>query len=351
MKRFILITAALAGASCSSDEPGRLPSSEEPVAVTVSQAGRAPVVESFPAQVVSRRTAEVATRTSGSVERVLVDVGSAVREGQEMVLLDATDIEARVRAARAAETLARRAHGRLAALQADGAASDQELDQAVARLEAAAAGLAEVRAQEGYAVVRAPFDGVVTRRDVDPGDLAVPGRPLLTVVQPQSLEVRADLPAASAAHLVPGTPVTVLGDGDGVVVSASVSRIVPALDAGSRRVRVEITLPGGTELLPGAYVRIELTAPGEGPRWIPADAVVRRGQLTGVYAVEDGYLRLRWLRLGDRRGDGVELLAGPAGELAVVRRPTATLADGLPVSEVNAEEWLPSTSPLREVAR
>jgi hypothetical protein len=79
---------------------------------------------------------------------------------------------------------------------------------------------------------------------------------------------------------------------------------------------------------------------GEGPRWIPADAVVDRGQLTGVFAVEADTLRLRWVRLGQHRDGAVELLSGPAGaDLTVVRRPTADLFDGRAVGQRSEESW------------
>jgi hypothetical protein len=92
-------------------------------------------------------------------------------------------------------------------------------------------------------------------------------------------------------------------------------------------------------VLSGAYARLELARVGEGPRWIPADAVVTRGQLTGVFSVEADTLRLRWVRLGQRREGAVELLSGPAGDLTVVRRPTADLFDGRPVSSRREESW------------
>ena len=196
MKRLILMTAALGTMACGgADEPGRLPMTAEPVAVTVSTARHAPSVESFPAVVTSERTAEIATRMSGTVERVLVDVGARVRRGDVLIELDARDVEARVSAARAQEQLAERSHTRIDNLARDGAASQQELDQATAQLEAARAMRAEAEAQRAYAVVRAPFDGVVTRREIDPGDLAMPGMPFITVMAPGALKVEADLPA------------------------------------------------------------------------------------------------------------------------------------------------------------
>ncbi|NJD20357.1 MAG: efflux RND transporter periplasmic adaptor subunit [Gemmatimonadetes bacterium] len=341
MKRIILLTATLGLAACASEEPGRLPRATEPVAVTVSAALRAPAFEGFPASVISERTAEIATRMAGTVGRVLVDVGSQVRRGQPLVELDANDVNARVAAARAQEQLARSSHRRVENLAKDGAASQQELDQATAALEAAGAMLAEAEAQEAYAVVRAPFDGVVTARTVDAGDLALPGQPMLVLVAPGALKVVADLPAQRSGALKAGDAVRVRLEGSAEPVAARVTRVVPALGGASRTFRVEAAMQGTPSgAVPGAYARLEVTSAGEGPRWVPEDAVVERGQLTGVFAVEADTLRLRWVRLGQVRDGAVELLAGPAGaELTVVRRPTADLFDGRPVGQRSEESW------------
>ncbi|GMV05034.1 MAG: acriflavin resistance protein [Gemmatimonadota bacterium] len=347
MKRLVLLTTALGLAACGAEEPGRVPRAAEPVEVTVSAALRAPAVESFPASVTSERTAEIATRMSGTVKRVLVDVGARVRAGQPLVELDAIDIAARVAAARAQEELARTSHRRVENLARDGAASRHELDQATAALEAAGAMLAEAEAQEAYAVVRAPFDGVVTHRFVDAGDLALPGHPLFVVVAPGALKVVADLPAQRSGTVAAGNVVTVRVEGAAAPLSARVTRVVPALGGASRTFRVEAALDGAPAgVVPGAYARVELSEVGQGPRWIPADAVVDRGQLTGVFSVEADTLRLRWVRLGQRRDGAVELLAGPAGELTVVRRPGADLFDGRAVGTARGESWALSWAPV-----
>jgi len=341
MKRIILLTTTLGLAACASEEPGRIPRASDPVVVTVSAALRAPALESFPASVTSERTAEIATRMSGTVGRVLVDVGSRVSRGQPLVELDADDVNARVTAARAQEQLARTSHRRVENLARDGAASQHELDQATAALEAAGAMLAEAQAQEAYAMVRAPFDGVITARTVDAGDLALPGQPLLVLVAPGALKVVADLPALRSGSLEVGDTVRVRLERSGEQVPARVTRVVPALGGASRTFRVEAAMqdtPSGA--IPGAYARLEVARAGEGPRWVPEDAIVERGQLTGVFAVEADTLRLRWVRLGQRRDGAVELLAGPAGsELTVVRRPAADLFDGRSVGQVAEEGW------------
>lgn len=348
--KFLILTILWGGMACGSEEPGALPEPEGTADVRVSTAVAASPVESFPATVAAERTADVATRMSGTVEEVTVEVGSAVTAGEPLVRLDDRDVEARVNAAEARAELARRSFRRIEAVHADGAASDQELDEARAAMEGAEAAARDARAQLRYTVATAPFDGFVAARMADPGDLAAPGRPLLTVVGRSGLKVEADLPGELAGTVERGMAVRVRIPGAGTDAPARITRVVPALAPGTRRFRIEAVfepaLAAEGPVLPGAYARIVLDRAGAVSRWIPADAVVRKGQLTGAFTVEGDEIRLRWLRLGQERDDAVEVLAGPAGELTVVRRPAPTLRDGQPVGEVDRIEWSgPSNGP------
>jgi RND family efflux transporter MFP subunit len=306
------------------------------VAVTVAEAWTAPAAAAHTGRIEAAREAEVATRTSGTLVRFLVDVGDPVRRGQLLAVLDDADVQARIGGAEAQRELAEQTYGRVERLAADGAASRQELDEMLARREAARAGVAEARAQAAYVSVAAPFDGVVVARMADAGDLAMPGRAVLRIAGEGAVKVVADLPAGLVGSLSPGARVAVRRSG-GEAVPATVTRVVPTVDAASRRFRVEAAPEAGAELRAGEIVRLELPGGGADTRWIPGDAVVSRGQLRGVYALEADTLRLRWLRLGRTVGDAVEVLAGPAGALTVVRRPGPGLIDGQPVSGVTHE--------------
>lgn len=329
-------------ASCGG-EPGRVEPPEEPVRVTVSTPHRAGTPRSYPASAVSRNRAELATRISGTVERVPVEVGSRVRRGDTLVMLDISDIRARIEQARANAELARQSYRRISNLAEEGAATGQELDDAEARLDGAVAALEEARAQRPYAVLVAPYAAAVTVRNVDPGDLALPGHPVMVLEGMGALKVEADLPGAVASSVTEGDPVTVTDPAGGRSFPATVRRVVPALDPGSRRFRVEARFDddagAARSILPGSYLRLVFEGGAGTTRWIPSDAVIREGQLTGVFTVVDDRLRLRWVRLGASRDGAVELLAGPAGPFDVVRSPSPVLRDGLPVSEVERREW------------
>ncbi len=152
----------------------------------------------------------------------------------------------------------------------------------------------------------------------------------------------ADLPAHRLGSVATGQEIAVEVDGLADAITATVDRTVPALGAGSRTFRIEARLEDAPEgVSPGAFARIGLSKPGAGPRWIPDDAVIERGQLRGVFSVEGDTLRVRWLSLGQRRDEAVEVLAGPNRPLTVVRRPAAELYDGVAVQSARVEPWAP----------
>lgn len=332
MNRIVIVTgAALALAACGADTPEHQARDLEPAAVTVSQSWTAASQVAHPARVVSLQEAELATRTAGTISRMAVNVGDRVGQGDLIASLDAADVNARIAAARAQQELAQRTFDRVQNLARDGAASAQELDQAQAQLSATQAMVREAEAQGAYVQIRAPFAGVVTARMADAGDLASPGFPLVRM-SGAGVKVVAELPGELVGEIARGS--TVLLDTDVGTLEGTVLAVSPALNQASRRFQVEVTPATTQGLVPGAFVRLRLEdATGE-TRWIPADAVIRNGQLTGVYTVQDDTLHLRWIRLGRTRGDAVEVLAGPAGDLTVVRNPGPELRDGQPVSSV-----------------
>jgi len=348
----LLVAMALGAAACGSDEPGRIVPDGTPVDVVISIPAEAGAVRTYPAEVTADRSADIATRMSGTVRTVHVTLGQRVRAGDPLVSLDAVDVGARVEGARVAVQLAEATHGRIERLAIDGAASRQELDRTAAALASARAGLAEAQAQEAYAVVRAPFAGVVTAKGVDAGDLANPGAPLLTLVDPTTLQISADLPSHLAGLVREGGAVEVEVAGVDGVRTARITRVVPAVAGAARSFRIEAVPEGGlTGAYPGAYVRLGVPTEGPKTRWIPADAVVERGQLNGIFVVEDDVLRLRWVRLGVHRAGAVELLAGPGGDVRMVRRPGPELVDGTPVRSAREETWQPEGPSAQGVTR
>lgn len=343
-----ILTAATVG--CGRPEPGALPPPEEAASVAVSSPAPGGEMLGFPATAEAARRADLSTRMSGRIARITVDVGSRVEAGQVLVEMDAGDVDAAIVRAEAAVRQATRTFERLEALERDGAATAQELDDARAAREMAEAELKQAGAQRGYAILEAPFGGWVKTRMADPGDLAIPGRPILTLIADGAIKVVADVPAELGSRLGAGDPLTVWYPAARRRYDARITRLAPAVQTEARLLRVEATLepasPLAPSVLPGAYLRLEVGGGtgtvGESTLWVPEDALIRRGQLTGVWLVEGDQLRLRWIRPGQRRGGAVEVLAGLMGGEHVVRRPTPGLADGQQVGQARLVEWSPS---------
>lgn len=339
-------------AACGEGGPSAEPVPPEPVDVTVSTPVMSGKLTQLPASVSSTDEAEVATRAAGTLQRVAVEVGSRVRAGDTLVVLDETDVRARVSSAEARAERARAYHSRIRALAADGAATPQELDDARTEQEAAEGVVREERAQLSYTSLVAPFDGVVVSRGLDPGDLATPGSPVLSMVRIGSLKVVADVPTALASRLSPGDRLMSVDPSTGRRHPVRVLRRSPAMDRRSRTRRVELQFERSTDApgedatesslpVPGAFVRLELRGGGDASPWVPRDAVVKRGQLDGLFVLRGDTIRLRWVRVGTRTPRAVEVLAGIAAGDSVVRRPGADVADGSPVRTLEREEWSP----------
>jgi RND family efflux transporter MFP subunit len=343
MKRYMMLFVPVllaTVAACGRGEPGEVENTEVVGTVTVSAVAGAETGLQVPARIEARETASLATRGSGTVESVLVDVGSAVRRGQVLVRLEGSGVESAMARAEAQAVMARRTYDRLANLERDGAATRQELDQAEAALRTAEAMVAEASASQDYFTLRAPFDGTVTSRYADPGDLAVPGRPVLVISGSHGVKVVADLPASVVGAVADGGRIVVVSPETGERWPATVRQVVPVIDRASQRFRVEATFEASTGLPPaGSFVRVEIPGLGESSAWVPADAVVRRGQLSGVFVVTDGELRLRWIRPGRSSGGAVEALAGVAEGALVVRDPEPGFVDGAAVAGTEIAAW------------
>jgi multidrug efflux system membrane fusion protein len=316
----------------------------------------------------ARSTATLSSKLVAQVQQVTVNVGDRVREGQTLVILDARDLDAGVRRAEAARSEAQSAipeadHGIAAAkanldlaqstfrrideLAAKKSVSAQELDEASARLKAAQAAHEGARAKRtqldsrlaqidqeirsasisrDYSRIVAPFDGVVTAKSVDPGILAAPGVPLLTIEREGSYRLEVAVEESRLAAIRPGQAVSItLLDR---TENARVSEIVPAVDAASRTYIVKIDLPPIPNLRAGVFGRACFSLAARQVVSIPAEALIERGQLQQVFVIEDAEARLRMITAGRRAGSRVEVLSGlTAGEKIVAPVP-AGLADG-----------------------
>ena len=313
----------------------------------------------------ARTTAVIAARLLAPVREVRVLPGDRVRKGQTLVVLDSDDLAAAARGARsaalaaeqgahaaaaelqaaeAALALARVSHDRIAGLYFRRSATAQELDEAVAALrngEARVAGATARASQAGSAIdgaraaseqatatesftrIVAPLDGVVTEKMIEPGNLASPGMPLLRVEDTTKfrLEVRVD--ESRAGDIRNGASVPVFIGGSGSSVIGTVDEVSRAVDADARAFVVKIALPDVPGLRSGEFGKARFTASPRRALTIPVSAILRRGQLTSVFVVDDARARMRLVNMSES-----EVLAGLTESELVILSPPPGLVDG-----------------------
>ena len=316
-----------------------------------AQAATSAAVSAFDGVVEAVRQTVVAAQVSGAVVQLEAKVGDRVKVGQMLLRIDARAAdqnaaasEAQVRAARASLEVASKDFERqkqlfqkhyISQAALERAESDFKSTRAQASVQVEQAGAA--RTQSGFHVVRAPFAGVVAEVPVSLGDMAMPGRQLLTLYDPTALRVTASVPQSVASQMVagqlprielPGLPVATAW------VTPSRMQLLPTVDAATHTVQLRADLPADVAgLSPGMFARLWLpvaapAAAGASPAAaqvsVPRQSIVRRAEMTGLYVLDpSGKPVLRQVRLGRAAGDRVEILSGLMVGEQVVSDPQA----------------------------
>jgi RND family efflux transporter MFP subunit len=280
----------------------------------------------------SVRQATVSAQIAGQLTQLLVDAGDRVKRGQLLARIDTREADAQVASAgaqvaqaEAALAQAQLEHDRTKSLVAQGFVSQAALDKANADLKTARAGLDAARAGttqattgRSFAELRAPIDGVVTRRLMEAGELATPGRGVVEIHDPAALRAvgtipqfvlprtarveRAEVEVPSLQRRIKASRVTVLPSADPRLLST--------------QVRAELPADTPAAVVPGTAAKVLVPIGRSQKLVVPAAAVFRRSELTAVYVLVNGTRQLRQVRIGDRvSDDAVEVLAGlSAGE-------------------------------------
>jgi RND family efflux transporter MFP subunit len=322
--RFAML--GLMAAGCAAQARPETAAARAPLAVEVVHGSLASAPRWVAGTVAAADHATISTRTPAAVERVLVREGSRVASGAVLVRLADRDVRAQLEAARAGLLAAQANERRVRGLVESGHAPPAQLDPLVAQRAQAEGQVASLRAALAYSEVRAPFAGVVLKKMVSPGDMVAPGQPMIELAG-AGLEIVAGVSEleARAVEAAVDLPFTA-GEVGGV---ARVSALSPGSDAVSHRGTLRATLLSSSgPLRPGDFARLRLPpAAGEERIWVPRSALVRRGDLAGVFVAANGRAELRWLALGDDQGDPIAIRAGLSPADAVVRAP-GTLRDG-----------------------
>lgn len=300
----------------------------------------------LPGTLQGAQQATVSSRAAGYVKSWKKDIGSAVKQGELLAEIESPEVEQQISQAVAARAqvaaslgLAKSTVERWEALRKRDVASQQELDekrsaaaQAEANVAAADANVQRLRQLQGFTRVTAPFAGVVTRRNVDVGDLIESGgRALFTVTQMDPLRVYVNVPQAYAQLVKAGQPVTVTqSELRDKRFAGTVARTAAAIDAATRSMQVEIALRNeGGALIPGAYVQVELPLPANATLTVPTNVLLFRADGTRVAVVDGaGKVHLRAVVLGRNLGEAVEVQSGVTAEDRLIVNPADSLAEG-----------------------
>jgi len=348
-KRFLvgtLLVALLAMASlltgCSGEKPktASAPDVISGIALVTAQSTAVPDYVEAIGTVRAARSAQLASQVLGTITHVSVHEGDGVRRGQVLITIDEAQQHAAYQSAKAG---VQASHEAIAAADADYAlaestmqryqmlyekksVSPHEYDEVKARLasakarrdaahanqEQADAAVAEANTVVGFTKIRAPFDGLVIAKLVDPGAMAAPGVPLLIVEDPSRfrLEVMVDESQIAAVQMGSEVPVTLDSLGSQVITGKLV-QIVPAADPASRSFTVKIDLPPNPQIRSGIFGRARFPRGERESVRVPQTALLRRGQLDAVYVVgKDDIATLRYVTLGKADGNQVEVLSG-----------------------------------------
>jgi membrane fusion protein (multidrug efflux system) len=312
--------------------PGRVTAADTSAAAfefyTVSAVTEPQVVEAV-GTVQPQFKTTVSARITANVVELPVSAGQHVRSGDMLVRLDDRDLRAKkqqaqetLRRAEATRDLAQNDYTRDRALFEKAVIPKSEFDQTTLRLKTSTADVAAFQEAQhdteiafGYAAIRSPYDAIVVDKLSDVGDIATPGKPLLTLYESGKLWLEAAVPEEQAGALLIGKTYEIHLDSLDKQMLGRLVEIVPSADSSSRTITARVALPYTQNVFPGMFGRMMIPVGKHARIMIPESAVLRVGQLAMVDVDEAGLLRRRSVQVGRPIGNQIEILSGlAAGE-------------------------------------
>lgn len=329
----VLLAAAVMFSGCSRQHEApvgvNLPTAT--VRVQTIQNATQPAFEEVMGTVQAKLRATIEAKVPGRIDTMPVSLGQTVKAGDLLAQLDVREVRAKLDQAKASREQAERDFDRISALLEKQAVTQAEYDASQARYSIAKAAVDEAESMLAYARVVAPFDGVITRKLADVGDLAMPGKPLLEMENPSALRFVADVPDAISDRVKAGAHLAVKIGNERGPIEGEVSEIAPAADPINRTLQVKLDLPPTPGLRSGQFGRLAVPLSEASTIQVPVSAVVQRGQMEIVFVVKDQKAQLRLVRTGKRFADKVELLSGVSPGEEVIVEGAQTITDGQPV--------------------
>jgi membrane fusion protein, multidrug efflux system len=339
----VVITTAILQAQLAMAAPG-----EQALASAIVQTAGGSDSAGFDGVVEALRQTVIAAQVPGTIIAIAVKTGDVVRQGQVLARIDARAAmqnsaagEAQVQAARSALDVATKDYERQRQLfqkqyisQASLERSEAQFRATSAQLTAQIAQASAAHIQSDFFVVKAPYTGVIADIPVTLGDMAMPGRPLMTLYDPVALRVTASVPQSALANFAAGQSARLelpALPADLQWLTRPEVQVLPTIDAGTHSAQVRVNLPGGIKgVAPGMFARVWLPnrSGATGRLYVPRTAIVQRAEMTGLYVIDaQGRPMLRQVRLGRTQNNVVEVLAGVASGERVALGPQAAAKD------------------------
>ena len=308
----------------------------------------------LPGTVQGYRQATIYARVNGYVGKWFTDIGTKVKEGELMALLETPDLDQQLQAARANLEIAKISYDRMLSVKIPGAVAQQDIDQARTTYESNQAVVRQMEATTAFKKVKAPFHGVVTQRNVDVGYLINAGSSLNTQLfilqQIDVLRIFMYVPQAYAPLVVLGLPATVTLDKSlPDVFKGEVTHIAGALDPTSRTLLTEVQIKNPEyKLQPGMFVRVnlELAHKSDTTLLIPANTLIVRTSGPQVAVVgQDSVVHIRPITIGRDFGATMQVTSGLKGDEMLITNPTDKIIDGIKVKILSAQPDNTKASP------
>lgn len=292
----------------------------------------------LPGTLLGINEAQIYARVNGYVQKWFKDIGESVNKGDTLAILDIPEINKQVEEATANFQLAKTAYERWKRLRAEDAVSQQELDEKTALFKQTEAVLKRLRDQQSFGTIVAPFDGTITRRNVNMGDLVNSGnvgtpQSLFTLAHTDKLHVYVYVPQDRASLVRVGDEVDIyLANAPEKAVKGRIARTAGAIDTNSRTMQVDVEVPNAEKaLMPGSYVEVALKiAPGNN-LIIPTNTLIFGSGGPYVARVVDGKIEKRKVSIGIDYGMQVEVKSGVSADDSLIVNPLDSITDGQPV--------------------
>lgn len=350
---FLFVSAILLNA-CSGDNNHHDQTQDAPIPVTISTAGNK-VSNTIQAsgQIESKESAVISTRVMGFVTSIRVKAGDKIEKGQLLATISNDDIlakrgqaQAMITEAEVALEDAKKDLERYEALYKQESASKKEFENIAlhynsikAKADAAHQIKNEAEAMLKYTNLVAPFSGVVVQTMADEGSMANPGMPILAIEQNNGFQVTASITESDINNINVGASADVTIKSTGRVIKGNVLEVSPSSQFNGGQYQIKVSIPDGENkgLYSGMFVNINVQGNNhnqsdEGITLVPANALIYRDQLAGLYTIsENKTALLRWVRLGKTHGDQVEILSGLSAREHFILQAEGKLYNGAPI--------------------